>query len=149
MLNLPVSAEALAVELASFQSLLRIKKTELPAPHPGWYPYNSFTGLDVGLKLIRPIYHEFVNGVNGKPVADIGCGDGDLSFAFANWGAHVDAIDYPPTNFNQMMGIERLANSLNLSVARRRINLVLNFLKIWSGAVSRCALPLTKPIFHS
>ena len=127
MLVLPSTADAFAAELAAFQSVVIQKKRDLPAPHPGWYPYNSFTGLEIGLDLIRPVYDEFVRGVDGKTVADIGCGDGDLSMVFANWGAPVDAIDNPPTNYNQMMGVERLATSLNLPVSRRRVDLDARF----------------------
>ena len=56
MLVLPSTADAFAAELAAFQSVVIQKKRDLPAPHPGWYPHNFFTGLEIGLDLIRPVY---------------------------------------------------------------------------------------------
>ncbi len=123
MLSLPVTPDEFDRELRNFQQRVIHSKREAQAPTPGWYPFDSFTGLHVGLKLIRPIYAEFAAAVAGKSVADIGCGDGDLAMLFGHWGADVNAIDYPPTNYNNMHGVDRLSRLMELPVSRHPLNL--------------------------
>lgn len=50
------------------------------------------------------------------PVLDVGCGDGDLAFFLESLGSTVRAIDYGPTNHNQMRGVRTLKTALNSSV---------------------------------
>lgn len=123
MLKLPATPDHFQTEVQQFRTELQGVKQTLTPPRPGWYPFNSFTGIAIGLDLLRPVYDEFARDVNNKPVADIGCGDGDLAFLFAHWGATVDAIDNPPTNYNQMQGVENLAGATDANVIRRRMNL--------------------------
>jgi len=123
LLSLPATPAEFDRELCDFQLRTVQCKRDGQAPIPGWYPFDSFTGLHVGLELMRPIYAEFAAGVAGKSVADIGCGDGDLAMLFSSWGADVHAIDYPPTNYNNMQGIERLARIMELPVSRHPLNL--------------------------
>jgi len=127
MLNFPSTPEAFLADLQTFRSTLDQAKLTLTPLSPGWYPFNSFTGLEIGLQLIAPVYTELTRSLATKPIADIGCGNGDIALLFAHWGAAVgagvDAIDWPPTNYNQMQGIETLARALNLPVARHRLNL--------------------------
>lgn len=123
MLTLPETPQEFDRSLRQFQARLLETKRTSPPPAPGWYPFDSFAGLQIGLKLIEPVYPEFTAEISGKPVADIGCGDGDLSLLFASWGASVRAIDYPPTNYNRMQGIERLAQLTGLPVTPHAMNL--------------------------
>jgi len=127
VLKLPATPDHFQQELQQFRTELQGVKQTLTPPRPGWYPFDSFTGIAIGLDLLRSVYAEFARDVDNKPVADIGCGDGDLAFLFAHWGATVDAIDNPPTNYNQMQGVENLAGAMGATmtgtVIRRRMNL--------------------------
>jgi len=108
---------------------------ELPLkpPSPGWYPFNSFTGLEIGLQLIAQVYPEFTRSLTAKPVADIGCGDGDIALLFAHWSAGW-----------------ALALAMSLPVARHRLNLDDRFefpghygFALFLGALYHLQIPIT------
>ena len=65
---------------------------------------------------------ELCRGVHGK-LADIGTADGDLAFFLEQNGFSVDAIDFEPTNFNQMEGIRILKKALNSTVTIHSVDL--------------------------
>jgi tRNA (mo5U34)-methyltransferase len=123
VLTLPAIPDDFKNQVDTFRTKLRELKQTLATPQPGWYPFDSFTGVEIGLELLRPLYSEFARDVNNKPVADIGCGDGDLALLFAHWGAAVAAIDNPPTNYNQMQAVGRLSQAMQATVTQHRLNL--------------------------
>jgi tRNA (mo5U34)-methyltransferase len=96
---------------------LRQLKSDTPLPDYGWYPYESLTALPVLTELISPVYEQIAEAMASKPVADIGCADGDLGMLLAHFGAEVDAIDHRESNYNQMRGVEALKEALKLPVA--------------------------------
>ena len=65
---------------------------------------------------------ELCRGVHGK-LADIETADGDLAFFLEQNGFSVDAIDFEPTNFNQMEGIRILKKALNSTVTIHSVDL--------------------------
>jgi len=100
----------------AFQERLRQAKSDLAAPDPGWYPWDSFGALTLLDQLLTG-RHRFLHPMIGDlPVLDLGCGDGDLAFLFESLGCRVCAIDNPPTNYNRMAGVEALKIALDSSV---------------------------------
>src|SRR5262249_39798531 len=93
-----------------------IKKKESVVPNYGWYPYNTTTTIPTIADLLEPSYPEVFSKLSQSPVADIGCGDGDLAMFFAHFGCEVDAIDHAESNFNQLRGIQILRAQLGLPV---------------------------------
>src|SRR5712691_9466445 len=81
------------------------------------------TTLPVISDLLAPVYDEVSSAVSRSPVADIGCGDGDLAMFFSRLGCEVDAIDHAETNFNQLRGVEALRRDLSLAVSVHDIDL--------------------------
>jgi tRNA (mo5U34)-methyltransferase len=100
----------------AFQQRLRHARSQVPAPNPGWYPWDSFGALTLLDQLLTG-RHRFLEPLIGDhPVLDLGCGDGDLSFLFESLGCRVCAIDNPPTNYNRMAGVEALKTALQSSI---------------------------------
>jgi len=96
----------------TFSAELRELKKRLLVPDYGWYPYQTMTALPVICDLLAPVLSEVSDAVSTAPVADIGCGDGDLAMLFARLGCEVDAIDHAESNFNQLRGAEVLQREL-------------------------------------
>ncbi len=92
-------------------------------PDYGWYPYESLSALETVATLLDPAFEEVAEALASGPIADIGCGDGDLALLSAHLGAQVDAVDHLESNFNQMRGIAVLRNALNLPVDVHDIDL--------------------------
>jgi tRNA (mo5U34)-methyltransferase len=74
-----------------------------------WYPYDSFTSLFPLERLRRQTGLSMTELVDGRPLLDIGTGDGALAFFFESLGDEVHACDNEATNINQMKGVRRLA----------------------------------------
>ena len=97
------------------------KKTQLT--EGDWYPFDTLSCVPTVAELISRDFDDLAADIAGRPVADIGCADGDLAMLFAGWGADVDAIDYAPNNFNRMLGVRTLSRVLDLPVRNYDINL--------------------------
>jgi hypothetical protein len=108
--------------LATERTLWAVKLTQRSKSF--WYPYPTLRNLkpleqlliESGFDLLK-----LCQGPNAK-VADIGTADGDLAFFLEKMGLSVDAIDFEPTNFNQMEGIRILKKALNSVVAIQSID---------------------------
>jgi tRNA (mo5U34)-methyltransferase len=111
-LEFPSSAADLLSAGQQFQSRLRQIKAETPLRDYGWFPYESLSAMPVLTELISPVYEEIAAAVVSKPVADLGCADGDLTMLLAQFDIEVDAIDHRETNYNQMRGVEALQKAL-------------------------------------
>ena len=88
-----------------------------------WYPYDSLANL---LNLERAFGDRYLAALDdapGKVVADIGCGDGDLSFFLESLGCTVDAVDFPDSNHNHMQAIRALKRQLQSSIEIAEIDL--------------------------
>jgi SAM-dependent methyltransferase len=119
----PRSTEEFRQAAAAFAAELEDRKRLVPIPDFGWYPYPTLHNLPILSELLAPVYDELASAISAAPVADIGCGDGDLAMFFARLGCAVDAIDHAETNFNQLRGVQALRRELALPVEIHDIDL--------------------------
>jgi tRNA (mo5U34)-methyltransferase len=119
----PGNANELLKEGERFRVALRDLKQRLAVADYGWYPYESLSALEILIRLLEPVFMEVAEGLASGPVADIGCGDGDLGLFWAHLGAQVDTLDHLESNFNQMRGIAVLQEGLDLSLSVHDIDL--------------------------
>ena len=108
---------------SAFRKRLGGVKRKLGGKHLRWYPYDTLLVFSVLERLLSGDRRYFVDLAGARPVLDIGCGDGDISFLLESLGCRVDAIDFSATNFNQMRGVNALKNALGSSVSLFDINL--------------------------
>ncbi|MGD0299245.1 MAG: hypothetical protein ABSE86_19240 [Bryobacteraceae bacterium] len=101
------------------------KKTQLA--EGDWYPFDTLSGVPTITELISRDFDIVAADIAGRPVADIGCADGDLAMLFAGWGADIDAIDYAPNNYNRMLGVRTIGGLLGLPVRTHDLNLDRDF----------------------
>ncbi len=106
-----------------FWTKIQDEKRKLALPGLDWYPFETLSCLPTVAELISRDFDDFAGDIAGRPVADIGCGDGDFGMLLAHWGAHVDAVDHVPNNFNRMQGVAALAHKLGLPVQAHDIDL--------------------------
>jgi hypothetical protein len=106
-----------------FATELHSLKQRVPVPDYGWYPHQTLAAVPAISDLLEPVYQEVSDSISDAPVADIGCGDGDLALLFASLGYSVDAIDHAETNYNQMRGVRTLQRELALPVTAYDIDL--------------------------
>src|SRR5262245_62023684 len=106
----------LADKAALFQ--YRIDAVCASTTHSGfkWYPYDSLGSFYTLAELLTGERQYLLDLIGGKPVLDVGCGDGHISFFLESLGCKVIAVDNPKTNFNQMQGVKALKAALNSSV---------------------------------
>jgi len=107
----------------AFRKRLTTLKRRLGGKDLQWYPYDTLLVFSVLERLLSGDRRYFVDLAGSRPVLDIGCGDGDMSFLLESLGCRVDAIDFPGTNFNQMRGVNALRQALGSSVNIFDINL--------------------------
>jgi hypothetical protein len=100
----------------AFQETLQRVKAKAKPPEPGWYPWDSFGTLTLLDRLLTGRHRFLAPLIGSKPVLDIGCGDGDLSFLFESLGFRVCAVDRPDTNYNRMRGVKKLKTALRSSL---------------------------------
>ncbi|HEV8041777.1 MAG TPA: hypothetical protein VGP62_23065 [Bryobacteraceae bacterium] len=118
--------ESPAAFLCSAQDLwvkLKDEKKKTQLAEGEWYPFDTLSCVPTITELISRDFDVVAADIAGRPVADIGCADGDLAMLFAGWGADVDAIDYAPNNYNRMLGVRTLSRVLDLPVRTYDINL--------------------------
>jgi tRNA (mo5U34)-methyltransferase len=77
-----------------------------------WYPYGTLSNFFHLDNLLSGTYRNVGELINNKPVLDIGCADGDLGFFIESKGYDVDFIDYAPTNYNSLQGVQRIKSAL-------------------------------------
>jgi hypothetical protein len=100
---------------SGFADTLREAKAAL-RPDEFWYPYDSLWNI-VRLEEVLPDpYKDFDVLVDGKPIADIGAGDGDCAFFLESLGHDVHLVDRAATNFNRLEGARLLKERLSSSV---------------------------------
>lgn len=121
--SFPKHADELLEEGVRFRSELQALRRRLIVPDYGWYPYESLSALETLTRLLAPLFPDVAGALASGPVADIGCGDGDLGLLCAHLGAQVDAIDHLESNFNQMRGVAVLREALDLTLSVHDIDL--------------------------
>ncbi|NMC63024.1 MAG: class I SAM-dependent methyltransferase [SAR324 cluster bacterium] len=95
----------------SFSEKLKILKASIH-PEPAWYPYDTMANLIHLEQILCQPYRDLLELADNLPVLDIGCADGELGFLFESLGYSVHFIDYAPTNFNGLDGLETLHAAL-------------------------------------
>jgi len=123
----PRDAQEFLKEGEKFRAELRALKQHLVVPDYGWYPYECLSTLELLVRLLTPEFGEVAESLASGPVADIGCGDGDLGLLCARLGAEVDAVDHMESNFNQMRGAAVLRDRLGVPLNIHDIDLDSNF----------------------
>lgn len=101
--------------------------TELKAANPledsGWYGYDSLANCEHLNSLLGGANRRIFETVRSEPLADIGGADGDVGFLLERHGFDVDLIDWPPTNWNNLRGAERLRQLLDARVSIHALDL--------------------------
>ncbi|MCC7174407.1 MAG: methyltransferase domain-containing protein [Bryobacterales bacterium] len=96
----------------------RVEEGRLP-----WYPYDSLGAFSVLEGVLTGQHRYLLDLARGRPVLDLGCGDGDLAFLFESFGCRADAVDYAATNNNQMRGVRALKRELGSQIGIYDVNL--------------------------
>ena len=112
----------LAQDAMVFRTYLRGIKARLE-PESFWYPYDTLSNFQHFEQLLHGEHSGALNGIRGLTIADVGAGDGDLSFFFESLGNQVDIVDHAPTNFNGLRGAERLREYLGSAVTVNDVDL--------------------------
>lgn len=123
----PVSPHAGIAEITqravAFRKKLRRIKADLAPAGFSWYPYDSLAVFHFFATLLQTEPRSLLELVNGRPVLDIGCADGDLAFFFESLGCRVEAMDWPATNYNGMRGLRALKSALGSRVEIHEVDL--------------------------
>ncbi len=99
-----------------FRRRLERLKAENRQADFAWYPYGTFTNFAHLDRLLTGKHRRLLELVGDRPVLDVGCADGDLSFWLESLGCQVHALDFHRTNYNHMVGIRTLKAALKSSV---------------------------------
>jgi tRNA (mo5U34)-methyltransferase len=102
-------------------------KERAAGPDFAWYPYTSLANFALFNQFLKGEFRSLDKLIGGSAVLDIGCADGATSFFLASLGWEVDAVDYGPTNFNNMQGVRALHEAFNLPVTVYSVNLDAQF----------------------
>ncbi|HET6631951.1 MAG TPA: hypothetical protein VFG73_04505 [Rhodanobacteraceae bacterium] len=118
----------LAKQAREFSRALDDEKHALKQDDFGWYPYGTLNNFDHLRALLGKTKHEDVLSlaVDGA-IADIGAADGDTAFFLESLGYSVDAIDYPPTNYNGCRGLRVLREARKSAIGIHEIDLDAHF----------------------
>jgi len=99
-------------------SSLKIIKANNPLASPnGYYPYGTLDIVPKILSILDQHDIDLEEHVRDRTILDLGAGDGDLSFFFELLHPKkIVAVDWGPTNNNNMEGCEVLKKALGSSV---------------------------------
>ena len=81
-----------------------------------WYPYDSFSNVDVLNRMLKGRFRTLLSELSGALTLDIGSADGDFAFFLESLGFRVIAIDNPETDCSQMRGIRAVKAALSSRV---------------------------------
>lgn len=110
-----------------FNQKLQAIKSGAPLVNAAWYPYDSlgnFSHLD---RLLRGTRRDLSTLIGSQPVLDLGCADGDFAFFLESLGCRVRAFDSAPTNYNGMLGVATLKETLRSGIEINEIDLDTQF----------------------
>jgi 2-polyprenyl-3-methyl-5-hydroxy-6-metoxy-1,4-benzoquinol methylase len=103
-------AQDILSKSAAFEARLSsLKKADASV---NWYPYASMNNL----QLIQPILPDEMKRSlteDKLSILDVGAADGDFGYFFESLGHSVDFLDNAPTNFNDCLGIKKMAGHLD------------------------------------
>ncbi len=129
----PMSLEEMRRRAGEFRVKLNKLKKKLGGADLAWYPYDTLLVFSVLDAMLTAGHRDLLALAGPRPVLDIGCGDGDLSFLFDSLGCRVHALDYSASNFNQMRGVAALKRALDSKVETFEVNLDEQFALPQSG----------------
>lgn len=98
----------LASKAKAFDVELQAQKDSLAPEEFDWYPYGTLSNFQHLKVLLDKDFADLLMLADDAPMVDIGTADGDTAFFLESLGYSVDAVDYPPTNFNGCRGFKRL-----------------------------------------
>lgn len=81
-----------------------------------WYPYDSLSNFEPLDKVLTGDWRRLISLAGGRPVLDIGPGDGLCSFFLESLGLTVHVVENPVTSHNGLRGIRKLKEELHSSV---------------------------------
>lgn len=113
----------LAAAAMRFEEELEAQKKQLAPQEFDWYPYGTLGNFHHLNVLLESQYPDLLSLAGDGPMVDIGAADGDTAFFLESLGYRVDAVDYPPTNFNTCRGLKLLIEARNSAVGLREIDL--------------------------
>jgi tRNA (mo5U34)-methyltransferase len=99
----------------AFEKVLERTKAEL-APADFWYRYGSLSNFTELNRLLTGEHRDLHQLADGKPIADIGGGDGDCAFFLETLGFRAELIENRGTNHNRLQGAHLLKEALSSSV---------------------------------
>jgi tRNA (mo5U34)-methyltransferase len=113
----------LLARAVEFRTKLAEVKARLAPRDFAWYPYDSLSNLQHLEALLTGENRRLMDRLGARPVADIGCADGDFSFFLESLGFRVQAFDYPVTNHNEMQGVRAVREATGSGIEIFPINL--------------------------
>jgi 2-polyprenyl-3-methyl-5-hydroxy-6-metoxy-1,4-benzoquinol methylase len=117
-----VDISELVDDVAVFRAELAAAKSQL-APPERWYPYDTLGNVGAIDQMLSAGHRDLGVLAGGRPVADIGAGDGVLAFLLARHGFAVDIVDWGPTNWNGLAGARLLADHFATTVEVHEVDL--------------------------
>ena len=113
---------AIARKETEFNEVL--KKQRASRPDVKWYPYDSLGSFAELQRILTGERRYLLDLLPRRTVLDLGTGDGDVAFFLASLGCQVDAVDFAPSNYNGLTGVNRMRELLNAtSVAVHEMDL--------------------------
>lgn len=115
------SHDELIRQATEFRATLAKRKKQLASDHWQWYPYDTLANFTHFQQLLP---NQTLHSLIGEfPIADIGCGDGDLALFLAEQGYVIDALDNPITHHNGMLGPRALIQNTTHDIAIHDVDL--------------------------
>jgi SAM-dependent methyltransferase len=110
--------EDLLRESRAFDRLLAQHKHDAAPSDFPWYPYGTLSNLVHLDMLLTGSNRDFMSLIGDRPMADVGCADGDFAFFLESKGIdQIDLVDYGPTNYNTLRGARALKERMNSRVS--------------------------------
>ncbi len=116
-------AAEIAKGAQEFRSTFKAAQDAIGTATFPWYPYDSLANFTLIEQTLKDPFRSIRALIDDRPVLDIGCADGATSFFLESLGVQVEAIDFPPTNYNGMQGIRALAEHLGSKIRIHSLDL--------------------------
>jgi hypothetical protein len=101
---------------AQFKKDIEVLKSEVGQTEFCWYPNDSLANFEHLDAILSGTFRSILDDPVGRSALDVGAADGDVAFFLESLGFQVKAVDHPPTNYNQMRGIQKLKQRLGSRV---------------------------------
>ena len=118
-----IDVDELSKAVPDFARFLDAEKAKIAPTEFGWYPHGTLHNAFHFDKLLTGDKRDLGRLIGSGRVADIGAADGELAFLLERFGAQVDVIDWPLTNYNGLRGVRALKASLGSNVRIHEVDL--------------------------